>query len=104
MNDSVKYQLERAEDALRTALKFGAETENTYLLRNITETINTISGWRSNYKFNSTKKVQEDSIKFNTNFCSGAFSLSDSGLDEMPYNYVGSHVKGGAGEDVILFG
>lgn len=106
MNDSVKYQLERAEDALRTALKFGAETENPYLLRNITETINTISGWRSNYKFNLTKKVEEDSIKFNfnSNYSSTAFSSSDYGLDEMPYNYVGSHVKGGAGEDVILFG
>lgn len=51
MIDTVRYQIERAEDALRTALKLGAETEDPYLLKNISETINTIKGWTRNVKY-----------------------------------------------------
>lgn len=38
MNDSVKYQLERAEDALRTALKF-ADKENVYVISAISKAL-----------------------------------------------------------------
>lgn len=95
MIDTVKYQLERAEEALRTALQLGAATEDPYLLRNIAETINTVKGWGASYRYNLTKETTSDSIKFN-------FNTTDS-MDYSPY-YVGSHVKGGMGEDVISFG
>ena len=38
MNDSVKYQLERAEDALRTALKF-ADKESVYVISAISKAL-----------------------------------------------------------------
>jgi len=95
MNDTVKYQLERAEDALRTALKLGAETEDPYLLRNITETINTIRTWRGSLKYNLKKTTTSEGIKFDMS--------SSYGLDEMPYNYISSGVKGGMGDDIITF-
>lgn len=38
MNDSVKYQLERAEDALRTALSF-CEKENVYVISAISKAL-----------------------------------------------------------------
>ena len=95
MLETVKYQLDRAEDSLRTALKLGAATEDPYLLRNISETINTIKIWSIGYKFNVTKQTTNDSIKFN-------LTTTDYGLDEQPY-YVNSRVKGGMGEDVITF-
>lgn len=65
MTDQVKYQLERAQDALRTALEVGAKDEDPYLLRNIVETLNTINGWTNTSRFN--------------------FSVSDSVVD--PYEY-----------------
>lgn len=94
MNDSVRYQIERAEDALRTALKLGAETEDPYLLRNISETINTIKNWRGNFRYNITKETTDQGIKFD---------LYSSGLDENPYNYISSGVRGGMSDDVITF-
>lgn len=94
MNDSVRYQIERAEDALRTALKLGAETEDPYLLRNISETINTIKNWRGSFRYNITKETTDQGIKFD---------LYSSGLDEIPYNYISSGVRGGMSDDVITF-
>ena len=38
MNDSVKYQLEKAEDALRTALKF-ADKESVYVISAISKAL-----------------------------------------------------------------
>lgn len=38
MNDSVKYQLQRAEDALRTALKF-ADKESVYVISAISKAL-----------------------------------------------------------------
>jgi len=91
MNDYVRYQIERAEDALRTALKLGAETEDPYLLRNISETINTIRNWRSSSRYNVTKETTDQGIKF------------EYGLDENPYNYISSGVRGGMSDDIIKF-
>ena len=96
MLDTVKYQLDKAEDALRTALKLGAATEDPYLLKNIAETINTVKIWSFSYRYNVTKETANDSIKFNLS------SMNDYGLDEMPYNYFGG-VKGGMGDDIISF-
>jgi hypothetical protein len=59
MNDTVKYQLERAADALRTALKLGASNEDAYLLRNISDAISDIEGWQTNFRFNETKSEPE---------------------------------------------
>ena len=105
MNDSVKYQLERAEDALRTALKLGAETEDPYLLRNISESINTIKGWRGNFRFNTPK------TKKSTNYEQGLFSVTSGptygyGSDHFnfDYNYINTRVPGGMSHDVITFG
>ena len=100
MLETVKYQLDRAEDSLRAALKLGAATEDPYLLRNIAETINTIKIWSIGYKYNVTKETTSDSIKFNMS--STNLTNLDLGLDEQPY-YVGSHIKGAMGNDVISF-
>jgi hypothetical protein len=51
MQDNVKYQIERAEDALRTALNLGSASEDPYLLRNIADTISTINSWKTNVRF-----------------------------------------------------
>jgi len=98
MLDTVKYQLDKAEDALRTALKLGAATEDPYLLKNIAETINNVKTWSLCYRYNVTKETTNDSIKFNM-----SSTNLDLGLDEQPY-YVNSRVRGGMGEDVISFG
>ena len=79
MNDQVKYQLERAEDALRQALKFGAEKEDPYLLRNITETINTVTNWRTGFRFNTANSI----------------------INNIPCSHVDSGVRGGMAEDLI---
>ena len=88
MNDTVKYQLERAEDALRTALKLGAEKEDPYLLKNISETINTIQTWRGSPRYNLTKTYEGDQIRF----------------DMTPVSYyAGSRVQGGMADDILMF-
>lgn len=106
MIDPVKYQLERAEDALRTAIKLGAETEDPYLLKNIAETINTVKGWRDSYRYQVTKETTSSGIKFDlqsTNSEVDEYSARYYGLDDQPYNYM-SGIQGAAGKDVITFG
>jgi hypothetical protein len=95
MTDTVKYQLERAQDALREALSLGAKEEDPYLLRQITETLERIKGWTVSSRFALTKEPEGDSIRFNFGY--------DYGVDEIPYTYISSGVKGGMGEDVITF-
>jgi hypothetical protein len=95
MNDTVKYQLERAEDALRTALKLGAEKEDPYLLKNITETINTIQSWRGSPRYNLTKTFEGDSIRFDMTPSYGDYNI--------PCPYTGSGVIGGMADDIIMF-
>jgi hypothetical protein len=96
MTDTVKYQLDRAQDALREALSLGAKEEDPYLLRQITETLERIKGWTVSSRFvKVTKETEGDSIRFNYGY--------DYGVDEIPYNYISSGVHGGAGEDVITF-
>jgi len=95
MTDTVKYQLERAQDALREALSLGAKEEDPYLLRQITETLERIKGWTVSSRFALTKEPEGDSIRFNFGY--------DYGVDEIPYTYISSGVKGGMSEDVITF-
>ena len=95
MIDTVRYQLEKAEDALRTALKLGAETEDPYLLKNISETINTIKTWQGSARYNVTKTNTSEGIRFDF--------TSNYGLDEIPYNYISSGVRGGMSDDIITF-
>ncbi len=95
MNDTVRYQLERAEDALRTALKLGAETEDPYLLRNISETISTIKNWRGSARYNLTKTTEGDSIRFDL--------TSRYGDNNIPCSYYGSGVRGGMADDILMF-
>ena len=114
MNDSVKYQLEKAEDALRTALSF-SEKESVYVISAISKALmeidNTMfaerieaavkAGNTSAQGFMSVdKEVKEDgSIKFNLDT-----EYSYSGMDEYPARYYGAAgVVGAAGDDVISF-
>jgi hypothetical protein len=99
MNDSVKYQLERAVDALRTAIKLGASNEDAYLLRNIAETINTIEGWKRSYRYSLTKETQKDgSSKFTMGYNPDYNIALYSGMDEYCSRYYGA-----AGDDVTTF-
>jgi hypothetical protein len=96
MNDTVRYQLERAEDALRTALKLGAEKEDPYLLKNISETINTIQTWRGSPRYNLTKTSEGDSIRFDLTSSYGEYN-------NIPCSYYGSGVRGGMADDILMF-
>ena len=97
MLDTVKYQLDKAEDALRTALKLGAATEDPYLLKNIAETINNVKTWSFSYRYNVTKETVDEGIK--SNLSSGY----DYGLGIMPYNFISNDVKSEMKNDVISF-
>lgn len=88
MNDLVKYNLERAEESLRNALKHGCDKSDAYLLKQIAEMLNGLKCMQltSRYAvFNSA--VPDDSIKISPN---------------TPWSYyTGSHLPGGAGNDVF---
>jgi len=95
MNDSVKYQLERAEDALRTALKF-ADKESVYVISAISKALieidNTMfaerieaaakEGNTSAQGLISIDKTEREDGKVEYNF-----KYADLGLDENPYSY-----------------
>jgi len=99
MNDLVKYQLDKAVDALRTAMKLGADKEDAYLLRNIAETINTIEGWRTSYRYSLNKETKDDgSIKFNLDP-----EYSYSGMDEYPVRYYGAEGAVATGSNEYKF-
>ena len=103
MQDNVKYQLEKAESALREALSLGGSKEDTYLLKHIAETLSTINGWygvfgQQSPRYNVNKTRVGDSIQFDMGVVGG--------MDEMPASYYGAagdRVVGGAGNDVISF-
>jgi hypothetical protein len=102
MNDSVKYQLERAEDALRTALKF-ADKESVYVISAISKALIEIDNTMFSERIQASakeglisidKEEREDGkMQYNFNY----------GLDENAYNYIGSGVRGGMANDVITF-
>ena len=90
MNDSVKYQLERAEDALRTALKF-ADKESVYVISAISKALieidNTMFAERieaAAKEGNLSAQGFETKVKFDDHMGIYAPYL---GLDEDPYSY-----------------
>ena len=97
MIDTVKYQLERAEDALRTAMELGAAKEDPYLLRQVAETINTISGLRTNWRYNQPKT--DDTISFNT-----SLDGPDNVMDYYDPDYNVSPIFSAYSADTITFG
>jgi len=109
MQDKVKYQLEKAESALREALSLGGSKEDPYLLRHIAETLSSINSWHNVFgqqspRYNLNKTRVGDSIRFDMGVVGGMDHTS--GMDEMPVSYYGAagdRVVGGAGNDVISF-
>jgi len=77
MQDNVKYQIERAEDALRTALNLGSASEDPYLLRNIADTISTINGWKTNVRFS----VSNVKPYLGNSYLDNTFNLTDNNID-----------------------
>jgi len=98
MMDTVKYQLERAEDALRTAMQMGSSSEDPYLLKQIAESINTISGLRTNWRFNQPEEVKEN-ISFTTNL-----DGPDRVMDYYNPDYNVSPIFSAYSSDTISFG
>lgn len=64
MNDSVKYQLERAEDALRTALSF-SEKESVYVISAISKALIEIDNTMFAERIESA--VKENNVKHEMN-------------------------------------
>ncbi|MDA0778252.1 MAG: hypothetical protein O3C19_04185 [Bacteroidetes bacterium] len=79
MNDLVKYQLERAEDALRQALKLGSDKGDAYLLKQVAEMINELRCMEITSRYNPVSVTADDSIKIST----------PAAGDQAPYYYTG---------------
>ena len=97
MKYEVKYQLQRAQDALRTALKYGAETENPHLLRHIAESLSEIDSWLFTFT-DFSKESNDDTITFNiptqppiayyTDTITGNISISTENVgDQVKYTF-----------------
>ena len=110
MSDQVKYQLERAEDALRTALKF-ADKENVYVISAISKALieidNTLFAERiekaakegnpvAQGLISIDKEEREDGkVAYNFKYANTKVKYDDHmgvyapylGLDEDPYSY-----------------
>lgn len=102
MNDKVKYQLERAQDALREALSIGGSTEDPYLLKHIAETLSTINGWyfvfgETSGRYNLTKENKPDG---NTEF---KMTTTNYELDELRFNDINYGVSANMENDVLTF-
>ena len=111
MNDSVKYQLERAEDALRTALKLLSDKESVYVISSISKALieidNTLFAERieAAAKAGNTsaqglisidKEEREDGkVAYNFKYANTKVKYDEHmevfapylGLDENPYSY-----------------
>ena len=62
MIDQVKYQLEKADFALREALKFGCESLDAYRLGNIINAIKEIDSAKFAIRYDSNVKSMETTI------------------------------------------
>jgi fibronectin type 3 domain-containing protein len=94
MNDQVKYQLERAEDALRTALKF-ADKENVYVISAISKALIEID----NTLF--AERIEAAAKKGNTaaqGFISVDKEEKEDGGVEYNFTYTNSRLPGGDGQ------
>ena len=111
MNDSVKYQLQRAEDALRTALTF-SEKESVYVISAISKALieidNTMFAERIEAAAEQGDLSAQGLISIEKKEHKNGdteFKFSIPGLDEYPYSsYISSGVRGGMSDDVITFG
>lgn len=79
MSDQVKYQMERAEDALRTALKF-ADKESVYVISAISKALIEID----NSLF--AERI-EAAVKEGNTAAQGLISIDKEEEDTQPYKY-----------------
>lgn len=76
MNDQVKYQLEKADFALREALKFGCESLNPYRLGNIVDALKEIDS--AKFAIQYDKNVESTETIVGTTFSDGLDNTDDS--------------------------
>jgi hypothetical protein len=88
MNDSVKYQLERAEDALRTALKF-ADKESVYVISAISKALIEID----NTMF--AERIEAAAKEGNTSAAQGLISIDKEIREDgkVEYNFYYDDIK-----------
>lgn len=79
MNDSVKYQLERAEDALRTALKLLDDKESVYVISSISKALIEIDNTLFAERIEAAAKAGNTAAQ-------GLISIDN----ENPYTYYGT--------------
>lgn len=119
MNDSVKYQLERAEDALRTALKF-ADQESVYVISAISKALIEIDNTMFAERIDAAAKEgntsaaglisidkterEDGKVQYDFKYASTPVKFDEHMGAYAPYVYSGSGVKGAWGDDVISFG
>jgi len=82
MNDSVKYQLQRAEDALRTAIKF-ADKESVYVISAISKALIEID----NTMF--AERIEAAAKEGNTSAAQGLISIDKEEREDgkVEYNF-----------------
>ena len=97
MNDSVKYQLEKAEDALRTALKF-ADKESVYVISAISKALIEIDNTLFAERIEAA--VKEDNTSAQDFIYIGKQDQTDDSI-KFNVSYANTRVKGGMGEDHI---
>jgi len=95
MSDQVKYQMERAEDALRTALKF-ADKESVYVISAISKALIEIDNSLFVERIEAAAKKGNKEEKEDTQSYKYSISkeLTENGsvqynMHEMPYRYYG---------------
>jgi hypothetical protein len=95
MNDSVKYQLERAEDALRTALKF-ADKESVYVISAISKALIEID----NTMF--AERIEAAAKEGNTTAAQGLISIdkTERGDGKVQYDFYYGNVNATANVNI----
>ena len=68
MGDSVKYQIEKAEHALRSALELGAMHEDPYTLSSIAEALQKLGFLIISGQIKASDDFKVDGIPFATNY------------------------------------
>ena len=76
MNDQVKYQLEKADFALREALKFGGQSLNPYRLGNIVDALKEIDSAKFAIQYDKTVESTETTI--GTTFSDGLDNINSN--------------------------
>jgi hypothetical protein len=84
MNDLVKYQLERAEDALRTALKLLSDKESVYVISSISKALIEIDNTLFAERIEAAAKAGNTSAQ---GFISVDKEVREDGKVEYSFNY-----------------